>query len=78
MSNIHVIPTAKATRNPETISLLEEMLERAKDGDIVEIAAVVFLSNGNQSTMISPLIDTLRKIGALEQIKYDIMDSRSI
>lgn len=76
MSNINLIPTALATRNTETISLLKDMLEEAESGKLVEICAVVFLSNGNQGTRISPLVDTLRKIGAIEQLKYDIMESR--
>ena len=76
MSKISIIPTAKAKRSPETISILKELLEMAEAGDVLEVFAMVFHKNGDQGTYISSMINTLQKIGALEQLKFDLMNER--
>ncbi len=74
--NIQPLKIVKRNFNADTIEILEEALEMAKSGEICEIAIVAFKPNGDQLIRISPLTDTLRKIGALTQIQFDILSVR--
>ncbi len=77
MADLHILPTTRANAKEDTIWLLEDFLERAKNGEIIEIAMVGFLDSGDQTFVMSPMVDTLKKIGILAQLQFDLMQART-
>lgn len=76
MTFIHALPTPESKRSESTIDLLKEMLVRAESGEITQIIIIGFSVDDHSHLYMSPLTDTLRKIGAIRQIEWDLMKSR--
>jgi hypothetical protein len=57
--------------NENVIQLLEEMLERAKKGEIISFSGVFWLDNGEYQTLGSGEESRLKTVGALMQIIID-------
>lgn len=73
---IVALPTPTAKRSESTVKLLRETLERAEAGEVTQIMMIAFSADDRSSVCFSPLMDSLRKIGAVRQIEWDIMQSR--
>lgn len=76
MSKITVLPTIERKASDATIEILEELLQDAKDGLVTEVAILAFSPTGSDRFVSSPLMDTIKKLGSLEQIKHDILITR--
>lgn len=76
-AKVFAVPTAVAEAQETTVRILEEALAEAKRGEMVEIVMVGFMSDGNYVVRTSPGSTHLKRIGALEQVKFDLMVAHS-
>lgn len=74
MTQISVVNTLKPDK--ELIQLLEDFLKDAKLGDITSIAIVAGHHDGCSSYAWSGLINARPIIGAMEEMKFDILSRR--
>jgi hypothetical protein len=78
VAEITVLPTPEARFNEEVVSKLEHMLDMARSGEIESFIAAGFKQNGNWVMVFSGQHDTLKKIGALEAMKADLLEMMKI
>ncbi len=72
--NIRSLPVAKPV-NSDVIEKLEALMVQARSGDIESFIAAAFRPNRRWFTTFSGQINTLEKIGALEAMKLDLLNS---
>ena len=74
MENIRSLPVAKPV-NSDVVEKIEAMLAQARDGEVESFIAAVFRPNHRWHTTFSGQINTVEKIGALEAMKLDLLNS---
>jgi hypothetical protein len=67
------LPTPARRAQRSTIELLKEMLEEAEAGNCHEIIMVGFMRDGDFLVVGSPGMNRTRRLGALEQAKFDTL-----
>lgn len=74
MADLHVVDIDDGTvaARAEVIRVLEDALELAKDGTLVEIVMVGILDTEQVRVSYTPTMDMLRRLGALELAKHDV------
>lgn len=65
------LKTVSRQCNENAIELLEEVLERAKKGEVTSFSGVFWLSNGEYQVLGSCEESCLKTVGALMQIIID-------
>ncbi len=78
MADLAVLPTVGKKTNEDAIEKLEHVLEMARSGEIESFILAGFKPNGNWVMTFSQQIDTLKKIGALEAMKADLLKTMEI
>ena len=78
MADIAILPTPDARFNEEVISKLEHLLEMARSGEIESFIAAAFKSNGGWTMVFSGQHETLQKIGVLETMKADLLETMKV
>ena len=73
MADIATLPTLSARVNEDAVSKLEHLLDMARAGEIESVIAAGFKPTGNWMVVMSGQIDTLKKVGALEAMKADLL-----
>jgi hypothetical protein len=63
----------EVTANKQTIEILEELLEAARKGEIIEIAAIALRPDGKIWTKWSTMEDRYKMAGAIELLKLKAM-----
>lgn len=74
MANLDIVDQATEVRE-DTIAVLEEALERAKSGKMVEVMLVAVLSSGDTFTSSSSTLSFRERMGCLEILKFDNIHS---
>lgn len=77
MADIHALPEKKPV-NSDAVEKLEALLAQVRSGEVASFVAAGFRPNGMWFTTYSGQIDTLGKIGALEAIKLDLLNSLNL
>lgn len=70
---ISVVPTTRALIGRDAVEKLTHLLEMARAAEIESFVTVAFKPDGNWIICFSGQIDTLKKVGALEAIKIDLL-----
>jgi len=73
MNNIVSLVTPKVETNQECIQFLEDLLERVKDGEIVEVSVACILNDGSSFTGHTVSNNAQAMIGAIEIIKHKFL-----
>lgn len=70
---IHVVDIAdrKTRINLQTISALQDALEAAKKGEVIEVLIVTFDEDGQGALLYSDSLNPIHRIGALELLKLE-------
>lgn len=63
--------------NEATVKILEELLEMAKEGTVTQLICLSFSPDGCDGTYISPCLDSLKKIGGLRQLEFELLMART-
>lgn len=74
MTDIRPIPTAKQKLDEGIIEMLERTLAEAKEGKFESIMIVLMCSNGSNCTRFTGGVEPLRRVGALEALKWDALE----
>lgn len=70
------LPAARHKAHRSTVELIKEMAEEADLGQVTEIVMVGMRPDGTFVVLASPSMSVLRTLGALEQAKHDVLNSR--
>lgn len=76
-NKIEALPTLKAAASASAVEMLEEMLALAKSGEVTEVMIVGLCRDGNIHNWATPMTKTFAMLGGLEQLKFDILQTRS-
>ena len=78
METVVVLPTPESRVNADALSKAESLLEMVRSGEIESFISAAFRPQGTWVMMFSGQIDTLAKIGALEAMKADLLESLNV
>jgi len=67
------IKTAKTECNEMVVKRLEELLEKARSGEIVGIAGAMLLGDSDIKWFWSGAFDPYQTVGCLEELKAEIL-----
>lgn len=77
MSEVHSLfggPVGERRPDADTVDVLEDLLERAKSGEVVGIAAVAVNADGTAGHWLAGFVTTFSAIGALSVLKHQLLD----
>lgn len=74
MADIRSIPAAKQV-NADAVEKLEALLAQVKAGDVESFIAAGFRPNTRWFVTYSGQLNTLEKVGALDAMKLDLLNS---
>jgi hypothetical protein len=79
MSDLKLVPlkTAIDEAQESVVNLAEELLEKAKSGEIVEIVAATVHADGHISSLANQTEFRSRRIGAAAQLLHDLCSKPS-
>lgn len=67
---IGAIKSETAKRSESCLEDCRELVKRVEAGEFDTVFIVAFSPDGSYSTVISPAIDVLKKVGILERLKH--------
>jgi hypothetical protein len=71
---VSIIPTVKSVTPPETVILLQELLEQARNGEVAEIVAVAVDEEGQAVYHCAGINDAFRLIGLMQYAKHCLLN----
>lgn len=71
--NLAVLPTSRLRAHEKTVEILEQWLERARRGEITQVALAGVCADGGVAHQHSPTDDFFVLIGAVEAVKFDML-----
>jgi hypothetical protein len=71
--SVRPLPTPQQRLDNEVIAHLERTLEEAREGKFESVMIVMLRADGEVGTRFSKGVDVLRRIGALETLKFDAL-----
>jgi recombinational DNA repair protein RecR len=74
MSNVISLVTTRVETNQDCLSLLEELVERVKEGEIVEIAIACVTNTGASVTANTLSQNAQYMIGSIEILKQKLIN----
>ena len=70
---VEVLKTRAQIVNEKCVDVCRDLLAQAVKGEIQSVFIVSFEPGGDYRVMVSETINTLKKVGALERLKFDFL-----
>lgn len=68
--NVTVIPTVKSVDPPAVVTYLQDLLDRARSGEVVSVVGVVFDSDGSGTYFCAGVDEQNDMFGVLGALRY--------
>jgi hypothetical protein len=73
--NIHLVRTVQTEINESVIEVMEKLMEEAKEGKIVAIAAAVIRPDGCMNSTFSQSDNAALLLGAIQLLSFRVLES---
>lgn len=73
--NVHLVRTIKTEINESVIEVMEKLMEEAKAGKIVAIAAAVIRPDGCMNSTFSQSDNAALLLGAIQLLSFRVLES---
>jgi hypothetical protein len=71
---VAIIPTVKSVDPPDTVILLQELLEQARSGEITEVVAITVSEDGQAVYNCAGVNDAFRLLGLMKYAMHCLLN----